>query len=100
MEEAKKDVLRKLRMHISRNMNARKVVEELYSRGILDSDDREEILAETTTQFQVLKLLDFLPLRGPKAFDVFLQALRECGFGYLANTIQTDTSSGTTLICY
>ena len=58
MEETKRVVLRKHRMHISRTMNPRKVVEVLYSRDLLDADDREVILAETTTQRKALKLLD------------------------------------------
>lgn len=94
MEEAKADVLRKLRIYISGNMDAKKVVEQLFSRGILDKDDHEVILAETTTSGKVLKLLDLLPLRRPEAFDAFLQALHECGFGHLANTIQSKTSAG------
>ena len=86
------DVLQKLRMHISRNMNAKKVVEVLYSQSVLDMDDREEILSETTTQYKVLKLLDKLSRRGPKAFDAFLQALRNCGFEFLVDDIQRELS--------
>lgn len=100
MEEANFEKLRKRRMDISRSMDAKKVVEQLYSQGIFDMADREEILAETTTQDKVCKLLDLLPRRRPEAFDVFLQTLRECGFGHLANTIQSETSAGMyTLIC-
>ena len=92
MEDSKRNVLRKLRMHISRNMEARKAVEFLYCRGVLDENDREVILAETTTQFKVLKLLDMLPRIGSKAFDVFLQALHGCGYGFLAKNIQSELS--------
>ena len=95
MEQAKADVLRKRRIQISSNMNAEKVVERLYSQRILDMDDRELILAETTTNGKGLKLLDLLPRRRPEAFDVFLQALRECGCGHLANTILSETPAGT-----
>lgn len=98
MEEAKENVLRKLSMDISRSMDATKVVgivQQLYSQEILDMDDREDVLAERTTRHQVWKLLDLLPRRRPEAFDVFLQALRECGLGHLANIIQSKTSAGT-----
>ena len=92
MEDSKRDALRKLRMHISRSMEARKAVEFLYSRGVLDENDRDIILAESTAQYKVLKLLDMLPRMGSEAFDVFLQALHGCGYGFLAKNIQSELS--------
>lgn len=96
MDEASKERLRRLRIHISRSMNARMVVEGLYAEGILDFDDREEVLAETTTQHKVLKLLDVLPFKGPQAFNAFLKALRTFGYEFLANQIQSEFSGDAT----
>lgn len=91
MEDSKRDVLQKHRLQISTAINPRRVVEELYSRGLLDTNDREEILAETTTQYTAFKLLDILPRKGPKAFDIFLQTLYHCGYEFLANTLQSGS---------
>ena len=91
MEESHRKVLKKLRSRISRNINVRRVTEELFSEGILEENDREEIIAETTTQYKALRLLDLLPRRGSQAFPAFLQALRSCGSGSgLANAIQWE----------
>ena len=92
MEEPHRKVLQKLRLKISRNINVRRVTEELFSRDILDENDREEILAEKTTEYQALYLLDLLARKGSKALQVFLQALRGSGLSSLANDIQLELS--------
>ena len=92
MEESHRKVLKKLRLKISRNINVRKVTEVLFSRDILDENDREEILAQTTTQYKALHLLDLLSRRGSEAFQVFLEALYGSGAVYLANAIQSECS--------
>lgn len=95
MEESHRKVLKKLRLKISRNINVRRVTESLFSGEILDENDREQILAETTTQYKALRLLDLLPLKGSQAFPEFLKALRGSGSGSgsgLANAIQSELS--------
>ena len=90
MDESKRKVLRKLRLHIAENMDVKKVTEILYSGMIFDRSDREQILAETTTLDRGCELLDILSRKGPKAFEEFLKALRFCGHGFLANYIQAE----------
>ena len=92
MEESHRKFLQKLRLKISRNINVRRITEELFSGGILDENDREEILAETTTQYKSLHLVDLLPRRGSQAFPVFLQALHGSGADFLVNDIQLELS--------
>ena len=93
MEESHRKVLQKWRLNISRNINVRKVTEELYSGGILDESDREEIHSHTSIEYKALHLLDLLPRRGSQAFPKFMQALRWSGSGYdLANAIQSELS--------
>lgn len=92
MEEKHRKALQKLRLHISRNMNAKKITEALFSREVLDENDKEGILAETTTQDKALFLLDLLSRKGPTAFDVFVQALYDCGNAFLVNSIQSELS--------
>ena len=72
MEESHRKVLKKWRLKISKNINVRRVTESLFSGEILDESDREEILAETTTEQKAFRLLDLLPLKGSQAFPEFL----------------------------
>ena len=90
MDESKRKVLRKLRLHIAENMDVKKVTEILYSRMIFDRSDREQILAETTTHDRGCELLDILSRKGPKAFKEFLQVLHISGHGFLENDIQSE----------
>lgn len=92
MEDTHRKVLQKLRLHISRNINARRITETLFSRGVLDENDKESIIAETTTEYKALYLLDLLPRKGPTAFDDFVQALYACNNAFLANSIQSELS--------
>ena len=92
MEESHRKVLQKLRLKISGDINVRRITEELFSSGILDKNDSQEILAKETTQYKALHLLDLLPRKGPEAFPVFLQALHGSGSSFLANYIQSELS--------
>ncbi|XP_025891304.1 death domain-containing protein CRADD [Nothoprocta perdicaria] len=53
------------------------VVQYLYQEGILTDSHVQEIKSQTTSQRKTMMLLDILPTRGPKAFDVFLDSLQE-----------------------
>ena len=44
--------------------------------------------AQSTKQNQAAKLLDLLPKGGPKAFDVFVGALKETGQSHLAMELE------------
>ena len=93
MEESHRKVLKKWRLKISRNINVRKITEELFSEGILDENDREEIRSQTAIEYKALHLLDLLPRRGSQAFPKFMRALRQSGSGFdLANVIQAELS--------
>ena len=92
MEESHRKVLQKLHLKISRNIDPKKITEVLFTRSILDENDREEVLAQTTTQDKAMRLLNLLPRRGSEAFEVFLQALYGCGCAALANSIQSELS--------
>ena len=92
MEESHRKVLRKWRLRISTSINTRRITEELFSGGILDQNDCEEIRAQTTTQYKALYLVDLLPRRGSQAFPMFLQALQHSGLIELANAIHSELS--------
>lgn len=92
MEESHRKVLQKLRLHISRNIDAKRITEELFARDILDEETRELILAQTTSYEKALFLLDVLCRSGPSAFEVFLNTLHDCGRDFLVNDIRFQLS--------
>ena len=47
----------------------------LRQQDIFDVDDEERVMAATTTKDKMRVLLTLLPLRGPRAYTVFRQAL-------------------------
>ena len=87
MEQSKRDVLTAHRVVIADNLQERRVIEQLFTEGVLDQTDREEIHAETSRFGKCCLLLDKLPRKGPNAFESFLQALRLSGQGFLADKL-------------
>ena len=92
MEESHRKVLRKLRIEISKTIDATRITQQLFAEDILEETDRDEILAEKTNAHKAWHLLDLLPRKGPEAFPVFLQALNGSGAIFLANAIQSKLS--------
>lgn len=92
MEESHRKVLRKFRLHISRNIDARRITEVLFTKEILDEASKESILAQTTSEGKAFCLLDELSRSGPDAFESFLNALHGSGRSFLANEINLHLS--------
>ncbi|XP_064010913.1 death domain-containing protein CRADD [Pogoniulus pusillus] len=78
MDARDKQLLRSLRLELCTEVLVDGVVTQyLYQEGILTDSHVQEIKAQTTTQRRTMMLLDILPSRGPKAFEVFLESLQE-----------------------
>ncbi|XP_054023773.1 death domain-containing protein CRADD [Dryobates pubescens] len=78
MDARDKQLLRSMRLELCTEVLVDGVViQYLYQEGILTDSHVQEIKAQTTTQRRTMMLLDILPTRGPKAFDVFLDSLQE-----------------------
>lgn len=92
MEELHRKVLRKFRLRISRNIDARRITEVLFTKEILDEASKEFILAQTTSEGKAFFLLDELSRSGPDAFELFLNALHGSGRSFLANEINFHLS--------
>ena len=91
--QRKRDVLRKNRTYLSKNIRKTvmtEVVNFLQSRGVLTEDDKELILAEKNTSLKVFELLDMLERSGPNAFDAFVQALNSSGCGFVVRYLQSE----------
>ncbi|XP_054242950.1 death domain-containing protein CRADD [Indicator indicator] len=78
MDARDKQLLRSMRLELCTEVLVDGIViQYLYQEGILTDSHVQEIKAQTTTQRKTMMLLDILPTRGPKAFDVFLDSLQE-----------------------
>ncbi|NXK32319.1 CRADD protein, partial [Piprites chloris] len=78
MDARDKQVLRSLRVELCTEVLVDGlIIQYLYQEGILTDSHVQEITAQTTSQRKTMMLLDILPTRGPKAFEVFLDSLQE-----------------------
>ncbi|KAM5145406.1 death domain-containing protein CRADD-like isoform 1-T1 [Mantella aurantiaca] len=78
MDSKHRDLLRNLRLDLCSHAVADGLVPQyLYQEGVITRDQLEDICGQATSQRRAMKLLDILPNRGPKAFEVFLDSLAE-----------------------
>ena len=77
MEKSDRDSLRKNRLDLCRDLDAKQVTQFLYSKDILSEKDKQEIDAKNTQRERSEELLDILPRRGPNAFKAFLEFIAE-----------------------
>ncbi|XP_063791674.1 death domain-containing protein CRADD-like [Pseudophryne corroboree] len=78
MDPKHRDLLRRQRLELCLQGLADGLLPQyLLQEGIITSDHLEEINSQVTSQRRTMKLLDILPTRGPKAFEVFLDSLTE-----------------------
>ena len=75
MDDKHREILRSQQLNLRRDLEVRKLLPKLFS--VLDPEDEEEVKAEATRRKMVEKLLNILPQKGPKAFDVFVRGLQE-----------------------
>ncbi|KAM9324161.1 death domain-containing protein CRADD-like [Gastrophryne carolinensis] len=78
MDPQHQDLLRRLRLELcSQGLADGLVPQYLFQEGIITRDQLEEICSQVTSQRRAMRLLDILPTRGPKAFNIFLDSLTE-----------------------
>ncbi|XP_073456695.1 death domain-containing protein CRADD-like [Aquarana catesbeiana] len=78
MDSKHRELLRSLRLELCSQAVADGLVPQyLFQEGIITREQLEDICGQVTSQRRAMKLLDLLPTRGPKAFDVFLDSLAE-----------------------
>lgn len=93
MDKKHRDLLRKNRISLVQDLEASQLLSYLYQEDILSENDRDSIKAEKTRGAKAEKLLDILPRRGKKAFDVFCQALATTdGQGHLVDLLKPNES--------
>ncbi|NP_001085317.1 CASP2 and RIPK1 domain containing adaptor with death, gene 2 S homeolog isoform X1 [Xenopus laevis] len=78
MDPKHKELLRRQRLELCAEGLADGLVPQyLLQEGIITESHLEEISSQVTSQRRAMKLLDILPTRGPKAFEVFVDSLSE-----------------------
>ena len=64
------------------------LLDYLYKNGILTSHQKEEVMVQSLSKDKVAKLLEILQRKGPKAFQAFLDALRQAKQEHIADQLQ------------
>lgn len=89
MDKRHKEILKKRRLWLSEQLLVSEtIVQFLFQEDILTQTQVEVIESQESNKQRVLKLLDTLPGRGPRAFDAFLQSLHE--FSWVRDALQRD----------
>ncbi|XP_072310074.1 death domain-containing protein CRADD [Eucyclogobius newberryi] len=88
MDKRHIELLRKHRLWLSEQLLSETIVQFLYQEGILTQAHVEVVESQACNKHRVLKLLDILSTRGPRALHVFLQSLDE--FSWVRDTLQRD----------
>ncbi|KAJ8681851.1 hypothetical protein QAD02_017643 [Eretmocerus hayati] len=89
MDEKHKDILKRMRRNIVDDLDVfNGIIPPLTTEYILKEEDVDEIKRGGSREERAEILLDILPKRGPRAFDVFLQSLRH-QYDWLSEEIDT-----------
>ncbi|EDO41263.1 predicted protein [Nematostella vectensis] len=96
MEQKHRNLLRKNRVALARDLEPREVLNYIFQEGVFSERDIETVNSLTTRQTQAERILDILPRRGPRAFPVFCDALYQSEANtHLALILQANISAGT-----
>ena len=95
MDALHRNNLRYCRSRIVEDLNVVDIIDHLIENDVVDEETQERIMGERTRKAQARALLDSLPSRGPGAYKVFLESLRE-NYSWLAEDLENKDSSDLT----
>lgn len=90
--ESQRQLLIQNRLAIVQDMRVRRILDILYSQGIVTFDDCERIESHPTNADRARALLDIIPEKGYRAFRSFRLALQE-SYPHLAQLLKGDAQS-------
>ncbi len=94
MLKSHRKILLKNRVDLVRDLEPNDLVNFLYQDDILSENDVELLKAESTRKKRAEMFLDLIPRKGPKAFDAFIESLRqENGTKHLAEALLADSDA-------
>ena len=74
MEERHRLILRRHKSILEKDLEPKGILSELTT--VLDQNEEDQIKAQSTRIERCDKLFEILPRKGPKAFEVFVEALK------------------------
>ncbi|XP_013382052.1 death domain-containing protein CRADD [Lingula anatina] len=86
MEKIHKDALIRCRVFLCETLDPQYLMDHLIQEGIMTDDMKDHIMGERTRLRRIESLLDFIPTRGPTAFDAFMGSL-EKDYGFVIEKI-------------
>ena len=93
-----RDIIRQCAKHIFQRLNTSEILPYFYSKGVISTDDKQQVLQTektVSTGIAVLELLDILPNRHIRWFKYFVESLVESGHEDIANIIEDNTNNDT-----
>ena len=100
MNDKHREILRKKRDKFLSDLDAERAAYKLCSRGIFSEEDMYEVLAKRTSYQRSEEVLDILPRKGPKAFLVFCDILREIDCGHLEAELRLVQEEGKIILLF
>ncbi|OWF43565.1 Caspase-2 [Mizuhopecten yessoensis] len=94
MEKNHKEAIRKNYTFIIENLTPESVVDSLHQEEILTMYMKEDVEVCKTRRDKVVKLLDILVRRGPRAFDSFITALHDTEQKFVAEKLLETVQIG------
>ena len=91
-----RDIIRKCASHIFQRLNTSDILPYLYSKRVISSDDKEQVLKTERTEstgIAALELLDMLPSRNKRWFKYFNESLIESGHKELSQIVKDNTNT-------
>ena len=86
LSDERRRILRRVKRHLVRDMDAEEVLLQMTAENVFNTTDEERIKVKLTRSEKNEQLLDILPSKGEKAYEIFKETLQEV-HPHLANII-------------
>ena len=86
LSDERRRILRRVKRHLVRDMDAEDVLLQMTAENVFNTTEEERIKVKPTRSEKNEQLLDILPSKGEKAYEIFKETLQEV-HPHLANII-------------
>lgn len=90
MEHSHKEAIRKNWTYLLENLMVDDLLDYLISHSIITENMKEEVEIQRTRRDKATQLLFIVQKRGPKAFQILLDGLRECHMEFIADRLESS----------
>ncbi|XP_062587644.1 caspase-2-like [Saccostrea cucullata] len=88
MEHRHREAIRKNWTFLLENLIVDELMDFLISHSILTENMKEEVEIQRTRREKATQLLFIVQKRGPQAFQTFVDGLKECQMGFIAERLE------------